>query len=64
MLVLSRKAGETIRVGEDIEITVVACDGKRVKLGITAPRDVLIVRSELVAASQLSGQEREGRGIK
>lgn len=47
MLVLSRKNGESIRVGNDIEITVCQVSGNRVRLAISAPKDVSIRRSEL-----------------
>jgi carbon storage regulator len=47
MLVLSRKPGEIIRIGEDIELVVVSVEPNRVRLGISAPRDVPIMRSEL-----------------
>lgn len=46
MLVLSRKEGETIRIGEDIEITVVRVSGNRVRVGISAPRDVTVTRPD------------------
>ena len=44
MLVLERKEGETIKIGDDIEITVIKIDGKRVKVGIKAPNDLQIER--------------------
>jgi carbon storage regulator len=47
MLVLSRKSGERVLVGEDIEIIVLEVDGDRVKLGFTAPRYVPIFRAEI-----------------
>ena len=47
MLVLSRKVGEAIHIGEDITVIVSRIDGNRVRLALTAPRDVHIVRSEL-----------------
>ncbi|MDR3332829.1 MAG: carbon storage regulator CsrA [Synergistaceae bacterium] len=47
MLVLSRKPGEVLRVGEEIEITVVEVKGDMVRLGIQAPRDVQVWRKEL-----------------
>jgi len=47
MLVLSRKIGEEIVIGNDIRVTVVDVKGSRVKLGIQAPNDVGIFRSEL-----------------
>lgn len=47
MLVLSRKRGETIQIGNDIYVTVVRIGPNNVRLGITAPKDVRILRSEL-----------------
>lgn len=48
MLVLSRKENEAIRIGDDIEISVISIEGNRVRLGFSAPREVSIVRSELL----------------
>jgi carbon storage regulator len=47
MLVLSRKSGEALRVGEEVEITIVEVKGDMVRLGIQAPRDVQVWRKEL-----------------
>jgi carbon storage regulator len=47
MLVLSRKRGERIMLGEGITITVVSVQGERVKLGISAPVEVPIHREEI-----------------
>jgi len=47
MLVLSRKSGEQILIGDDIEVVVLEIDGNHVKLGFTAPRYVPIVRAEI-----------------
>lgn len=48
MLVLSRKAGEKLVIGDDIVLTINRISGNRVAIGIEAPRDVRIVRGELV----------------
>ena len=48
MLVLSRKVEQTILIGSDIVVTVVAVNGNRVKLGIAAPKNVRILRKELL----------------
>jgi carbon storage regulator len=48
MLVLTRRAGETFLIGDDIEISIIEAQGDRVKIGITAPRDVRVLRKELV----------------
>mgnify|MGYP001290562746 CR=1 FL=1 len=50
MLVLRRKVGESLIVGDDIELVVLGVEGDRVKLGIQAPKDVEIVRKELLDA--------------
>ena len=47
MLVLSRKVTERIRLGDNIVVTVVRVSGDRVRLGIEAPPDVLVLRDEL-----------------
>jgi carbon storage regulator CsrA len=47
MLVLGRKAGESIRINDDIEITVVSVSGNRVRIGIQAPKNVHVLRGEL-----------------
>jgi len=51
MLILQRKAGESLLIGEDITVRVVSVDGTRVRLAISAPEDVPILRSELVTAT-------------
>ena len=51
MLILQRKAGESLVIGEDITVRVVSVDGTRVRLAISAPEDVSILRSELVTAT-------------
>ena len=48
MLVLTRKLGEQILIGDDVVITIVQVVGTRVKVGIDAPDDVAIVRKELI----------------
>ena len=50
MLVLSRKAGESILIGDDIRIHIVKT-GDKVRIGIDAPRSVNVVRTELVDGS-------------
>jgi carbon storage regulator len=51
MLVLGRKRGESIVIGERVHITVLEIAGGQVRLGIDAPRDVVILREELVHRS-------------
>jgi len=60
MLVLRRKVGETIVLDGVINISVLAVEGERVKIGIVAPPDVTIVRQELLKpANDATPQEKE-----
>ncbi len=57
MLVLTRRPGQSIRIGPNVEVRVVRIEGDRVVLGIAAPRHVAVVRAELVEL--VSGELRE-----
>lgn len=52
MLVLTRRLNESIMIGEDIELTIVAVEGEKVKIGINAPKYVDIHRKEVYLAIQ------------
>ena len=70
MLVLSRQRDETIMIGDDIEITVVDIRGDKVRLGINAPRDIMVHRKEVYeairrenkAAAQVKPEDLSGLG--
>jgi carbon storage regulator len=47
MLVLTRKTNQSIMIGDDIEVTVLAVSRDKIRLGITAPRDVPVFRKEV-----------------
>jgi len=57
MLILTRRAGETLMIGDGIEITVLGTKGNQVRLGVKAPRDVPVHRAEIYERIQ---QERVG----
>ena len=48
MLVLSRRPGESIRIGRDVEVVVLGTEGPYVRIGVRAPREVAVVRRELL----------------
>ncbi|MBH0156845.1 carbon storage regulator CsrA [Fictibacillus sp. 5RED26] len=52
MLVLTRKLQEAIKIGEDIELTVLSIDGDQVKIGISAPKHIEIHRKEVFLSIQ------------
>jgi carbon storage regulator len=58
MLVLSRRESERVRLGESIVITIVGVSGDKVRLGIQAPRDVLVLRDELEPKDEKQSQSR------
>jgi len=47
LLILTRKVGESVAIGDDIQVSVVEIKGNQVKLGIKAPRDVTVHREEI-----------------
>jgi carbon storage regulator len=48
MSIVTRRPGETILIGDDIEVTVVAIESNQIRVGIHAPKDVKILRDELL----------------
>ena len=56
MLILQRKPGESLVIGEDVRVSVVSIEGGRVRLAISAPPEVSILRSELLDA-KLANQD-------
>jgi carbon storage regulator len=60
MLVLSRKKNQAIRIGEDIEISILSIEGDTVKIGIEAPKKVSILRKELI--EEVADANRESAG--
>ena len=47
MLILTRRTGESLRIGDNIEVTVMAVNGSQVRIGIKAPRSVTVDREEI-----------------
>jgi carbon storage regulator len=58
MLVLSRQKDESIMVGDDVEITIVDVRGDKVRLGITAPKEIPVHRREVYEAIKREKEEK------
>jgi carbon storage regulator len=59
MLILTRRAGEALRIGDEIEVTVMAVNGSQVRIGISAPRDIAVDREEIAERKR---RDREAAG--
>ncbi len=59
MLILTRRAGEALRIGDEIEVTVMAVNGSQVRIGINAPRDIAVDREEIAERKR---RDREAAG--
>ena len=47
MLILTRRVGETVMIGDDVTVTVLGVKGNQVRIGVNAPRDVAVHREEI-----------------
>lgn len=59
MLVISRKINESITIGDNIVVTILAVEGDRIKIGIDAPRELIILRQEIFQAVQEQSKIQE-----
>lgn len=62
MLLLTRKLGENIRIGDDVKITIVEVKGNHVKLGIDAPPSVKVHREEIYERIQAENRRNQAQG--
>lgn len=60
MLILTRRAGETVMIGNDVTITVLGVKGNQVRIGINAPKDVAVHREEIY--ERIQSEKNAGDG--
>lgn len=60
MLILTRRVGETVMIGNDVTVTVLGVKGNQVRVGVNAPRDVAVHREEIF--ERIKREEHDGSG--
>jgi carbon storage regulator len=59
MLILSRKTGEKLMIGDDVELTILGIKGNQVRVGVSAPKEIPVHREEVYLRIQNEKQELE-----
>jgi carbon storage regulator len=62
MLILTRRVGETLMIGEEVSVTVLGIKGNQVRIGVNAPKDVSVHREEIYERIQREKQESGNQG--
>ncbi|KZY73758.1 carbon storage regulator [Oleiphilus sp. HI0068] len=60
MLILTRRVGETLMIGDDVTVTVLGVKGNQVRIGVNAPKDVSVHRQEIYLRIQNEKETKEG----
>ena len=66
MLILTRRVGETVVIGNDVTVTVLGVKGNQVRLGVNAPREVAVHREEIyerIKREQADGENRQPQAV-
>jgi len=60
MLILTRRVGETLMIGDEVTVTVLGVKGNQVRIGVSAPKDVSVHREEIYQRIAAEGDSKEG----
>jgi carbon storage regulator len=60
MLILTRRIGETLMIGDDVKITVLSINGNQVRIGVNAPKEIAVHREEIY--QRIQNEKNENRG--
>lgn len=62
MLILTRRVGETLMIGDEVTVTVLGVKGNQVRIGVNAPRDVAVHREEIYDRIKSEQDQKNGTG--
>ena len=60
MLILTRRVGETLMIGDEVTVTVLGVKGNQIRLGVNAPKEVAVHREEIYERIQSEGVKKDG----
>ncbi|MGA7802663.1 MAG: carbon storage regulator CsrA [Gammaproteobacteria bacterium] len=63
MLILTRRVGETLMIGDEVTVTVLGVKGNQVRIGVNAPKDVAVHREEIYERIKREQEQQEGGAV-